>query len=172
MRMPRKPAAVEEFRRLVIREDDDVRWHVSRGKDAARIELHDKQAPSRRSLRGSVTVPYTEVEEMRAVLGEMVRTAPDDWATRSADLVESLPRIPALEAPRKVVIPKDDAVEWSARLTDGVAVVEARAGREGLLAVEAPGHELPRIMAMLSMLPSARPGVDGRSAPDVELRCG
>ena len=103
MRVPMKPAVVEEFRRLVIRDGDDVRWHVPRGKDAARIELHDKQAPSRRSLRGSVTIPYTEVEEMRTVLGEMVRTAPDDWATRAADRVESLPRMPALEAPRKVV---------------------------------------------------------------------
>ena len=82
MRTPKGPEAVPEFRRLVVGEDADVRWHVSRGKDAARIDLHDRQAPARRSLIGSVTIPYDEVGEMRAALGEMVLTATDDWAVR------------------------------------------------------------------------------------------
>ena len=157
--MPKKgPAPVEEYRRLVIGEGDDVSWRVRRERDVVHIELHDKQAPRRRSLLGSVTIPYAEVPEFRAAVDEMVRTAPDDWSTRSADRVESLPRMPSLEAPRKVVIPTREAAEWSARLTDGSAVIEARAGREGLLALKVPGHVVPMLMAMLCTLPTTARG--------------
>jgi len=163
------PTPVPEFRRLVVGESADVTWHVSRRKDGARLDLHDRLAPARRSLIGSLTIPYAEAVEMRAVLNQMVLTAPDDWAVRASDRAATIPRMPALGAPRKVKIPAGVEIEWTARLTDGTAVVEARVGREGLLAIEAPVHELPRLMAMLGTLPGAH-GVDGRAASDVELR--
>ena len=171
MRTPKGPEAVPEFRRLAIGEDADVSWRVSRGRDTVRLALHDRTAPARRSLIGAVSIPYDQAEEMRAAVGEMVLTAPDDWATRSADRFASLSRMPEIRAPKKMAIPGGVEVEWTACLTDGKAVIEARVGREGMLAIEAPGHELPRLLAMLGTLPGAR-AVDGRSTADVELRHG